>query len=247
MLSYLLATNRPIEWAKKTVDSIQSLKPHDYEIVICSPNEDIQKLTNERVKYVFDDVNFSSNYAFNKCFDNCSGDWVTLVTDDHTTHLDVDRLFSVMYSEEMQKQKYQILNLGDWWGISLGHTFNQDPGWYNEIGVNIIAPEVYARLHNYYYPVITFPCISSKTIREQFKGVVFHPKIIHHYVDHWMGIYTTLKDPNIPFTLYGKSSIWDIHTHQNNCITKHDPVDRRVFLEIATRALTTPIESLTYI
>ncbi len=228
MISYLIASYRP-DAVKGTIKSIEALPPHDHEIVIVTPYPEENY---DNVRFIIDERRCGSTYAFNKGSAYCKGDWVIVGIDDHTISYDVNQFLKVVEGEYVQSFQYQVLNLGSPWTDCLAR---------NIAGHGVkLGPDIPPEILNYRWPVITFPAISKKTIVTQFDGQIFNPNIRHHFVDHWIGLYVSVRQPGYNFNLCGNGSAWNQHWPGENCDRSHDDHDADIFCKLAARFIANP-------
>jgi hypothetical protein len=228
MLSYLIATNKSFDILQPTLESIQRLPEHAHEIVVCAPEHLIPPLHIPNVKFIVDDRNDGSTYAFNLGASHCAGDWIVVGTDEHTVRFDVLQFLNVIESPEMEKQDFQVINLGSPWTDTVIKQILSFPP--------IDSTDIPAHIQSHGYPVITFPAVSRKTINTQFNGMLFNPNLLHHFVDHWIGCYVSAKQPNGNFHPMGGVNAWGpFRSTMPN--PKWDNHDANVFCHLASKLL----------
>jgi len=228
MISYLIATNKDPEILKGTFESIEALSPHDYEIVICTPHLRPSWMTDPKIKVIIDEINDGSTYAMNLGSTHCSGEWIVIGTDEHKIVYNVNHFLEVVNSPQVQSLDYQVFNMGNLWIDNL----NKQIVSYPPIDISNIPDNI----RGYQYPVIMFPAISRKTVNTKFGGYVFNPHLIHHFVDHWLGIYVSINSPSHNFSLTGNNPVWNqfISTTPN---PKWDNHDANIFCSLASKII----------
>jgi glycosyltransferase involved in cell wall biosynthesis len=235
MISYLLATNRDLNIATECLRSIEALAPHEHEIIICAPQhiiDQVEELTDPAIKFIVDDINDGSTYAFNKGFEHCSGEWIITAIDDNVLSVDINRLLFLLSQPEVQQAEYQVYNLGGQWYDTMRRNHNNEglPGaiWSSNWTVGV-TDETF----DYSYPVISLPVMSRRTVLEKFGGMYFNPMLIHHYVDHWLGAYVHKKVPHHNPNIYSPQSCWTQQWHgEGNCIRKYDEGDGATYVRL---------------
>lgn len=227
MLSYVIASMRP-EAVKVAIDSIERLPLHDHEVVVVTPfpEPDVG-----RVRYIKDEKFGGSTYAVNKGVSLSRGDWILIGTDDHVVNYDVYRFLDLIRQPHIQELEYQVINMGAPWTDCLSRNLN---------GYGIDIGPAYSSVVNERWPVITFPAVSKKTIVTKLDGHIFHPALVHHFVDHWMGIYVSRRQPNYNFNQFGNNTAWTLHFAGDNCDRSRDDIDSVMFCNLAANFLRTP-------
>ena len=148
-ISYVISTNRPLYKVQQTIDSIYAMEDHDYEILICGPNE--MNIKQNNVKFFIDDKNTGSVYAWNKLIKHSQGDWIMEISDDfHYVNLNIRQLLEFTQSEEMSKKTFKMVHMGP----------------KDVIGVTNYAHIGLTPIYHPPYPVIHFSFIEKKTIDE---------------------------------------------------------------------------------
>lgn len=213
---------------KVTIKSIQSLPPHPHEIVIVTPYPDKDY---DNVRFLPDLKRDGSTSAFNYGAMRCYGDWIVIGIDDHVINYDVDTFHKVIYHPEVQALDYQVINLGSPWTDCLDRNIK---GYGIDIGP--VPPPVMG----FRWPVITFPAVSKKTIITKFDGHIFNPNIMHHFVDHWIGLYVHMRQPDHRFNLCGNHPAWTQHWPGDNCDRSRDDTDSVIFCKLAARFIQNP-------
>lgn len=226
MISYLIASYRP-DGVKGTVASIEALPPHDYEIVIVTP---YPESNHDNVRYILDERVGGSTYAFNQGAPLCRGDWIVVGIDDHVIRYNPYQFLELIDSEYIKGLEYQVINLGSPWRDCLDRNLRG-------YGIELDIP-IHVRHDG--WPVITFPSVSKKTIVEKFEGYLFNPYMEHHFVDHWMGLYVSKRQPNYDFQLMGHHSAWTQHLAGDNCDRTRDATDSIIFCKSAARFIQDP-------
>jgi hypothetical protein len=227
MISYVIASYRP-DAVEGTLKSIAALPPHPHEVVVCTPHP---KADYGKVRFILDDKLIGSTYAFNKGVKEARGNWIVVGIDDHAINYNVYEFMKLIYGQGMNEMEYQVVNLGSPWtdcisrnaagyGINMGNT----------------SPEVLGSR----WSVVTFPAVSVKTIKEKFDGHLFHPDLLHHFVDHWMGLYVSRKQLHYDFNQFGPHAAWNQHWPGDNCDRTRDDTDSRIFCNLAARFIQNP-------
>jgi len=226
MISYLIASVRP-DAVKETLKSIHRLPKHDHEIVVCTPYPDADY---DNVRFVLDDKRGGSTYAFNKGAKVCNGDWILVGIDDHVINIDINAVLSVFQHPDILSREYQVINLGSPWTDCLSR---------NVAGYGIDIGPVSPNVLNARWPVVTFPAVSKKTIAEKFDGHIFNPHLLHHFVDHWIGLYVSRKQPDkvIPCA---NTVAWTAHVPGDHCDRSRDDIDSVTYCKLAARFLQNP-------
>jgi hypothetical protein len=236
MISYLIASFRP-EALEATLKSIKALPPHAHEIVVCTPTPK-QYEGHQYTTFIMDDKLCGSTYAFNKGVKHCNGDWIVIGIDDHVINYDVYSFLDLIHRPDISNLEYQVINLGSPWTDCLSR---------NVSGYRITL-DASEEVLNARWPVITFPAVSKKTIHTKFDGHIFHPDLLHHFVDHWMGLFVSRRQPNYDFNQAGQHAVWNAHLPGDNCDRSRDDVDSVMFCKLAARYIQNPnhgyIESL---
>ena len=198
-MSYIITTIRPFKFAHRMINSIFNLAPHDYEIIISSPNdysEECGQLKN--TKFLLDNKQIGSVYANNMSIKESNGDWLFFLPDDfqlvstttttnNPSHVnpgkvkfDIHRFIDYVNSDDMQRKTFQMITLADRMG-------------------NQIDKENYVSPISEKYCVMHFPCVSRETIFNKLNGVIFNHRFKHAYVDHWLGYYASQFDEYEPY------------------------------------------------
>lgn len=235
MISYLLATNRDVSISSECIKSIESLAPHDHEIIICAPQHIISQasqLPYPSISWIPDEINHGSTYAFNKGYKYCRGDWIITTTDDLVINIDINRLIFLLNTPEVQQSEYQVYNLGGQWFDSIGRNQSTE-GTPGSLWSSKWTEGITQETFNYQYPVISFPLMSRKTVEEKFGGIYFNPCLIHHYVDHWLGAYLYKRVPQHNPNIYSPHACWTQYwTGEGNCIRKYDTSDGPTYVRL---------------
>lgn len=237
MISYLIASFRP-EPVKATLKSIENLAPHDHEVVVVTPAPEPDY---NNVRFIMDDKLCGSTYAFNKGVKHCKGDWIVVGIDDHVINYNPKEFEKVIYGPGIAALEYQVINLGSPWKDCIARNAKG----HGVIDMGGTPPEVMGHP----WPVITFPAVSMKTIKEKFNGHLFHPDLMHHFVDHWIGLYVSLKmatnQPYYDFNLFGNHAAWTAHLPGDNCDRTRDDIDSKTFCHLAARFIQNPTHGYT--
>lgn len=179
-ISYIISTIRPWNMVQQTINSIQAMGEHDHEILICSPYE--YNIKHDNVKFLLDDENNGSRYAWNKMVKYSQGDWIMEVTDDwHFVNLDIQKLLRFTYSDKMLKKTFKLIHMTarNVWGETTPFNIDVTP-------ITTI------------YPCIHFSFIEKKTINKKLDGVIFNERFRNCYVDHWLGFYCSQNEKYKP-------------------------------------------------
>jgi hypothetical protein len=227
MISYLIASYRP-DGVKGTIASIEALPTHNHEIIVVTPHPEPN---HGNVRYILDQRVGGSTYAFNQGVSECNGDWIVVGIDDHVINYDVYKFIDIIHSPAIESLEYQVINLGSPWTDHLAR---------NVAGYGINLPDVPESVMHTRWPVITFPAVSKKTIIEKFDGYLFNPYMEHHFVDHWMGLYVGVRQPNYDFNQMGPHAAWTQHLPGDNCDRTRDATDSIVFCKTAARFIQNP-------
>jgi hypothetical protein len=228
MISYLIASNKPFDILRPTLESIHQLTPHKFEIVVCAPEQMRSEWKDFSGKLVVDEKNDGSTHAFNLGASHCSGEWIVVGTDEHLLTYDVSCFLSIINSSEMKTQDYQIINLGSPWNDTLHKQIISFPP--------INTTNIPENIQHRGYPVITFPAVSRKTIETQFNGMLFNPYLLHHFVDHWIGCFVSAKQPNVNLHAMGNAYAWRPF-RSTIPSSKWDNHDANVFCNLAAKLL----------
>lgn len=227
MISYLIASYRR-DPVKETIKSIQKLPSHDYEIVVSTPYPENDY---DNVRYILDDKKNGSTYAFNKGTTHCNGDWIVVGIDDHIINYDVYSFLGTIKKPEIEGSEYQVINLGSPWTDCIARNAS---GY--EIDMSGVSPDIMS----FRWPVITFPAVSKKTIETKLDGYLFHPDLLHHFVDHWIGLYVSVKQQSYNFNQCGNQAAWLQHLPGDNCDRSQDDKDSVTFCKLAARFIQNP-------
>ncbi len=226
MISYVIASYRP-DAVKGTLQSIHALPIHEHEIIVCTP---YPEKNYNNVRFILDDKKNGSTYAFNKGVSHSNGDWVVVGIDDHAINYDVYKFLDIIQMPQMNTFEYQVINLGSPWTDCIAR---------NASGYKIDMKNTPDAVMHYRWPVITFPAVSRKTIVNKFNGHLFHPDLLHHFVDHWMGLYVSKFQPTYNFNLMGNSPAWVQHWPGDNCDRSQDATDSNIFCNLAAKFIQT--------
>lgn len=227
MLSYVIASMRP-EAVKVSLESIARLPEHEHETVIVTPYAESDY---ENVRFIHDDKFGGSTYAVNKGVQESRGEWVLIGTDDHVINYDVHRFLNLIKHPYIEALEYQVINMGSPWSDCLARNANG-------YGINMdgVSPDTM----NARWPVVTFPAASKKTIVEKLNGHIFHPDLVHHFVDHFLGLYISRKQPIYDINQFGPHSIWSSHLAGDNCDRSRDDIDSKMFCKLAAQFIQNP-------
>lgn len=228
MISYVVASIRP-EAIRVCIESIRQLPPHDEEILVVTPYPETDF---ENVRYILDDQFGGSTYAVNKGVQNARGDWVAVGTDDHVIGYDVNAFLARIGTPEVQNAEYQVINLGAPWGDNLRRNVN---GYGIDLG-----PDATPEILDAGWPVLTFPAVSKKTINEKLDGCIFHPDLVHHFVDHYLGLFVSRRQANFNFNFFPRGSAWNPHIH-GACDQSRDHLDSVMFCKLAAKYIKDPL------
>jgi hypothetical protein len=240
MISYLISTIRNFDVTEKCINSIESLSEHDHEIIICAPQRILDTYPSPKkpyIKYVVDNKENGSTYGFNLGSKHCKGDWILVGVDDNIISIDIKKLIEILNSPNIKNAKYQVYNLGGKWYDTIYRNHSnfgiQDAYWDLKWIRNCDTSTL-----NFKYPVVSFPLVSKKTIEEKFNGYLFNEHLVHHYVDHWLGIFVYINDPTHNFNIYSDDSCWAQHWNgYNNCIHTYDYKDGELYVKLLTHIL----------
>ena len=227
MISYLIASFRP-NAVEGTLKSIAALPKHAHEVVVVTlhPKPDYGD-----VRFILDDKLCGSTYAFNKGTTFCNGEWVVIGIDDHVINYDVYKFLDVIHRPDIESLEYQVINLGSPWTDCIDR---------NARGYGITLDGVTSQTMGHRWPVITFPAVSKKTIVEKFDNHIFHPEVLHHFVDHWIGLFVSMKQPGYDFNQNGPHAAWTQHWPGDNCDRTRDDIDSVRFCKLAARFIANP-------
>jgi hypothetical protein len=236
MISYLIASIKN-DALETTIKSIEALPRHVHEIVVVTPTPP-EKLyeRGSPVRYILDDKHDGSTYAFNKGAKQCLGEWIVVGIDDHVVNYDVEQFIQMTMIPPIRALDYQVINLGAAWTDCLDRNVRShgiDDGSY--------PPEV----RGVRWPVVTFPAVSKRTIRDKFDGHLFHPDLLHHFVDHWIGLFVSSRQPGYDLNQLGAGPYWTQHVAGEHTVRKYDDHDSRMFCKLASAFIKDPARGYT--
>lgn len=172
-VSFLLPTSKPFDLAAKT--TVQSLYNAidigiDYEVVLYSE----ESIDMPKVRCIKEEIKEGSTAAFNKMYQKTLSDYIVVSTDDHQFDPNIFSIFLKM-EHDYKKQRFNLLSIPTYYnGYSPPCYLDEDSGFPPNHGVpHCVMPR--------------FPVIHSKTIDEQFSGLIYNLNYKHHYADSWMG------------------------------------------------------------
>lgn len=227
MLSYVIASMRP-DAVKVSLESIAKLPQHEHEVVIVTPHVEPSY---GNVRFIIDDKFGGSTYAVNKGVQESVGDWILIGTDDHVVNYDVYRFLDLIQQPHIKELEYQVINMGSPWTDCLAR---------NAHGYGIDMGNVFPSVLNERWPVATFPAASKKTIVEKLNGHIFHPDLVHHFVDHFLGLYISRKQPNYDMNQFGPHTAWTAHVPGDHCDRSRDDIDSVMFCKLAAQFIQNP-------
>jgi hypothetical protein len=165
--SFIIASNRAPNIVRVAIDSINSLpKTHSYEILLYSPYEPI---STENVKWFKEENQNGPHVGFNYLVNRTEGEYVYQITDDQVVLEDVWDAIELLESKLFTRRQYKITTL------NTGHGPVRC-GWQHPGGWRI--PD---------HLCMRFPVIHKETITNHFQGYFYHPELIYHQADAWMG------------------------------------------------------------
>ncbi len=226
-LSYVIASMRP-EAVAVCIESIERLPTHDHEVVIVTPH--VQPDFGN-VRFLLDDKFGGSTYAMNKGAQESVGDWILIGTDDHVINYDVYRFLDLIRHPQIEALDYQIINMGAPWTDCLIR---------NAQGYRIDMGNVPPAVLQERWPVATFPAASRKTIETKLNGHIFHPDLVHHFVDHFLGLYVSRKQPNVGLAQFSGNTAWTAHVPGDHCDRSRDNLDSVMFCKLAAQFIQNP-------
>lgn len=205
--SYILATNKDLGFSQDTIISILSLPKHDMELIVCCPQSSIRPqyedfLKQHNIKIIIDKECSGSIYAFNYAYSFTDGDYIAMMIEDiilPSNYLDMQ---AWMESDFMKQKRFKISNTLWDAGPGLLMYGHNDP---NALDGNekfrwpITAPHLCINPAYTPYSVIPLPFFSRKTVEKDLQGYLFHPKIKHHFPDHWLGFFISKLETFEPF------------------------------------------------
>lgn len=180
-ISYIITTIRQPEMAAKTIKSIEALGPHDYEILVTSPNRigHADLMHNGRTRIILDYESVGSVASNNATIHWAQGEWLAFLPDDFKLqNLDINAFQAFLDGPEMQKKTFKMFSY---------HTYSAHKitGEYQTP-----IPEPYQVLH--------FPIVARETIDNKLDGVIFNHRFGHHYCDHYLGWYASKHEQYEP-------------------------------------------------
>ena len=205
--SYILATNKDLGFCQDTILSILRLPKHDMEFLICCPETAVRPEYQEfldkfNIKIVIDKELSGSIHGFNHPYKFTDGDYICMVCDDVIFPANYLDMQDWMQSDFMKKKRFKISNT--LWDagpglLMYGHNdkVNAPDG---AVRWPISAPHLCINPAYTPYAVIPLPFLARETVEKELQGYLFHPKIKHHFPDHWLGFYVSKLETFEPFT-----------------------------------------------
>lgn len=228
--SFLIASNKSSTALNSTIKSIKKLKDDDLEILVCSKDK-IEESHN--VKWVKDDRNTGSVYAFNKAYSESQNKYIVIIPDDHHVTNDFLKINNYLESDEFRVLKFKICNLTFQMGgpekiyydkKQKKHSGDLWPKKYNPLlQVKNARP----------YNIFHFFAIERSSVEKYMENVIFNTSFRHHYVDHWLGFYEEIINGNRPTEKLGpeiyleKEPKFDL----NPILTRNEAFEKIIFDE----------------
>ena len=201
-ISFILPTNRNFNnFSKKVIDNINSLNffGKTYEIIAVSPNE----IVGQNVTHVKEEgSNNGCVGAYNIGYNQSTGDYIFLCSDDHYFDKNCVLMIEVLKSRLFQNKKLKIACLP-----TNKHGPCKLPDYTNSDSI-----------------IARYPVFDRKTVEKYLGGYIYHPIFKHHYPDNWLGYWMDKQgEPAIEINKY------DMITFNNSCEKIHDDYDEKQF------------------
>jgi glycosyltransferase involved in cell wall biosynthesis len=180
-ISFILPTNRSHEYAKKVVDTINSIPTsYKYEILLYSPEE----MKGDNIRWIEEHECKGPIAAFNDAIQYSKGQYLVCMIDDHVPD-EPNNFFSFidfLNSDKFVDRKYKITSF---------NTNIHHPNSSARVPVlgDTWCGYVLEEHNNETYTTMRFPIVDIETIKNHLDGHIFHPGFIYHAADLWLGYY----------------------------------------------------------
>lgn len=132
-ISYIISTEKPKYCCDTVIQSVLDLPAHNKEIIIVSSNTAFAD--NKEAKFVLDDRHGGCVYSYNLGYKNATGDWIVVLTDDHSLPQNFLDAFKETESEDFKKLTIHVGQLlSQFWGPGkpVWHKNRNPQGYYGE-------------------------------------------------------------------------------------------------------------------
>lgn len=183
-LSYIIASHKSAAALENTICSIEKIIDKDDEIIVCSKNKSRES---SNIKWVEDEKNNGSVYAFNKAYKTSQNDFVVVIPDDHIVTDEFSKIKSYFDTEDFQSLKLKACNITHTLGGPGKNCYNKKTKKYSGITwpINPIDGIKNSRPYNVWH----FFAIERQSVEKYMDDVIFNTCFSHHWVDHWLGFY----------------------------------------------------------